>query len=160
MYISKDKLSDLHLGELNPSKLIDQLKFCPDIFNFLKSKEISLGKIRPIITYMICFTIWILRQTTTKKRETPEGFYGALWDKFSADKKVAKLAGDIVEALEPELWNFFLNILEKEIQREENITKEEIGTGALVFAIIVIGLIYSFGNDETLQKLTKLLNEK
>lgn len=160
MYISKDKLSDLHLGELSPGKLIDQLKFCPDVFNFLKSKEMCLGKIRPIITYMICFTIWILRQTTTKKRETPEGFYEALWLKFSADKKVAKLAGDIVEALEPELWNFFLNILEKEVQREENITKEEIGTGALVFAIIVIGLIYSFGNNETLQELTKLVDEK
>ena len=160
MYISKDKLSDLHLGELSPGKLMDQLKFCPEVFNFLKSKEIALGKIRPIITYMTCFTIWILRQTTTKKRETPEGFFDALWDKFSANKKVAKLAGDIVEALEPELWNFFLNILEKECQRGENITKEEIGTGALVFSIEVMGLIYSFGNDETLQKLTSLLGEK
>ena len=157
MYISKEKLRDLHLAELTPSKLMEQLKFCPTIFNFLKSKEIVLGKIRPIITYTICLSIWIFRQTTTKKREIPEGFFESLWNKFLENKNVAKFSGDVIEELEPNLWNFFIGILEKEIQREKDITKTEIGTGALVFAIVIMGLLYSFGNEDTITKLTELI---
>ena len=160
MYIYKEKLRDLYLGELTPSRLMEQLKFCPLIFNFLKSKEIALGKIRPIITYTICLSIWIFRQTTPKKREIPEGFFESLWKKFTENKNVAKSPGNVIEELEPDLWNFFLGILEKEVQREKNVTKTEIGTGALVFAIVIMGLLYSFGNENTIKKLTNLIKGK
>lgn len=93
---------------------MDQLKFCPEIFNFLKSKENSLGRIRPIVTYTICLSIMAYRQTSESKRDIPSGFFLRHYGENSLQiKKVAKLPGDIIEDLEPELWNFFLNILKK-----------------------------------------------
>ncbi|GAB6888106.1 hypothetical protein JCM13304A_16040 [Desulfothermus okinawensis JCM 13304] len=157
MYISREKLLHLSLNQLTPGKLMDQLKFCPEIFNFLKSKENSLGRIRPIVTYTICLSIMAYRQTSESKRDIPSGFFEALWRKFSSNKKVAKLPGDIIEDLEPELWNFFLNILKKERLRDDNIKNEEIGTGALVFSIVVMGLLYIFGQENTMEKLSHLI---
>jgi hypothetical protein len=158
-YISKKILTQLNLNDFTPGKIIDQLKFIPEIFSFLKSKERQMGRIRPLITYMVGVAIWAFRKQGSLRRTLPQDFFTVFWDRFANDRDRARRLGEIIEKIEPDLWEFFLTIIQGEILRENKLSKEEIGIGALVFATIVIGLFFVFSDEDDLRILNEYIEK-
>ncbi len=143
-YISKELLMTLDFDDFTPGKIIEQLKFLPIVFDFLKSKELQMGKVRPLVTYMIGVTIWAFREKGEPKRDLPEDFFYTLWERFATQRHRAKLLGGTVQHMEPELWSLFLKTIQGESIRDRNLLAEEIGVGALVFAVVLIGIYIYF----------------
>ena len=205
MYISKETIEEIDINDFSPGKIVEQLKFFPEIFEFLKSKEKEMGRIRPLITFLTGVAIWAFRKSTPfketmifyqnelsamglppleppkiknnknkltenqkealidqsfLKRKIPSNFFYTLWERFKNNRDSAKSIGDMVEALEPELWRYFLTTIKSETMRNKDISKEEIGTGALVFSLVTMGLLFTFGDEHTLEKLRNIVENK
>ncbi len=160
MYISREIIEEIDINDFPPGKIVEQLKFFPEIFEFLKSKEKEMGKIRPLITFLTGIAIWGFRKRTSFKRKIPSNFFPTLWDRFKSNRESAKSMGDMVESLEPELWRYFLTTIKSETMRNKDISREEIGTGALVFSIVTMGLLFAFGDEHTLEELRNIVENK
>lgn len=157
MIVSKKALSKIDLQQFNPGQIIDQLKFSPEIFPFLKERENIMGPIRPIITYCVGVAIWAFKKSSLKKRDIPFGFLESLWIRIHSNKDLPKRLGDAIETLEPELWDFLLSIIKTETIRNKEITEKELGAGCLILLVVIIGLIFAFGSEQDLIEIDKIL---
>ncbi|HMB30397.1 MAG TPA: hypothetical protein VKN82_01090, partial [Desulfohalobiaceae bacterium] len=110
--IQRDLLESVDQENFGPEQIVEQLSYLQEIFYFLKKIEMDLETIRPVITYIVAVSIWAFRQTChNNPREMPSGFLETLWDRLCQGNE-GKQVYDFLRKTEPELWEYFLNIIQ------------------------------------------------
>ncbi len=150
--IGEGLLQQVNIEDFSPGKVLAQLQEYPFVFEFLRSKESALGKVRPVVTFMCALSIWAFKQVAEPRRGVPSGLLFALWDKIAGRKDV----GEMVEEMEGNLWRYFVDLLHA-ANKKEPLSDKEIGTGALVYAVVLMGLIFVFWPQDKLPLLQHLL---
>lgn len=154
--IQDSTLQMLDQNSFGPESIVEHLSFLPDVFYFLKKRESLLGKSRPTVTYVVAVTIWAFRQNTkSETREIPKGFLDILWKKIS-EENAGKYISELVEALEPRMWNYFLNLIHGASQKEEW-TQQELTAAALVFGTILTCCLVIFWPENSLEQIENTL---
>ena len=154
--IDSATLQMLDQNPFDPQSIVEHLGFVPDIFDFLKTKEDVLGKSRPTVTYAVAITIWAYRQKTNSQvRELPKGFLDVLWKKIS-EEKAGEYISELMESLEPIIWNYFLNLIQGASQKE-NWSKQDLTAGAMVYGTILTCCILMFWQEDYLVEIEKTL---
>ncbi len=150
--IQRDLLKNLDQENFGPEQIVEQLSYLQEIFYFLKRIELNLDKIRPVITYMVAVSIWAFRQVSNNgPREMPAGFPEILWDRLSQGSEGKQLF-DFLEKSEPDLWDYFLNVLQT-AQEQEDWSQHNLTVASLVFATILTTCILIFWPKDSLASM-------
>ncbi|GEM_PF-2581360 len=154
--INASTLQTVDQNAFDPQNIVEHLGFIPDIFDFLKNKEDTLGKSRPAVTYVVALTVWAFRQETQNEaRELPKGFLDVLWKKIS-EENAGEYISELMEKLEPTMWNYFLRLIQGAYQKEEW-SQQDLTAAALVYGTILTCCILMFWPEDSLVEIENTL---
>ena len=83
----------------------------------------------------------------------PPGILDSLWEKVTQTQASEKIP-EVLESLEPQLWNLFLNLAEAAFAKEQW-SKEEFIIAGHVYAVVLLALIYVYWPEEELPEVEK-----
>ena len=154
--ISESCLDKLDIDPLGPQEVMEQLQFFPEIFPFLKRQEETLGRVRPLITYLIAATIWAFREAKhNPMRKLENGFLDTVWIKLAQGEAGTELS-DVLQKMEPHMWAYFLT-LARAASDQENWSAEELAVAGKIYGTILLACEIIFCKEPELSQLEILL---
>lgn len=154
--ISESCLDKLDIDPLGPQEVMEQLQFFPEVFPFLKRQEETLGRVRPLITYLVAATIWAFRDGNhSPVRKLENGFLDTVWWKLAQGEAGSELS-DVLQTMEPHMWNYFLT-LARAASDQENWSAEELAIAGKIYGTILLACEILFCNAQELAQLETLL---
>jgi hypothetical protein len=157
-FIDQNVLAEINPDTFGPQNLAEELGFLPEIFPFLKNKEDLLGRTRPAITFVVAATIRAFRKRCGQPaRSLPAGFMDRIWDRWAQGDHEDRIV-DLLEALEPHLWSYFLHMAQSAVENEDW-SQQDVAVASLVFATILFASIFQFWPEDYLPELEQALRD-
>ncbi len=150
--ITKEHFNQVNQDQYGPAQIVANLSSIPELFSFLQKKSRILQKARPMVVFAIAATVHAFYHSSYQSpRELPPGVFDAIWEKFSYEEFRQELP-DFVQDLEPEAWNFFLNLVQAAYTKEEW-SEQELAVASLVYGTVLTALIMMFWPEEDLYQV-------
>ncbi|MFW6055116.1 MAG: hypothetical protein ACOC9D_04340 [Thermodesulfobacteriota bacterium] len=153
--ISESCLNRLDLDPLGPQDVMEQLRFFPEFFPFLQRHEEIMGRLRPVITYLVAATVWAFRAENHKpKRELENGFLDSFWARLAEGRGGIELP-DVLQEIEPNMWDHFLTLV-RAASDQENWTAQELAVASKIYGTILLVCELIFCDEEDLLRIENL----
>lgn len=155
--ITDASLDQLDLDPLGPQEVMEQLQFFPEFFPFLQRNEETLGRVRPLITYLVAATVWAFREEKHQpKRQLENGFLDAFWARLAEGRGGIELS-DVLQEIEPRMWNYFLT-LARAASDQENWSAQELAVAGKTYGTILLACEVIYGDPDGLSKIERFFN--
>lgn len=156
--IEKDVLQQIDQNSFGPTNIAEQFSFLPEVFRFLQKREQILGKTRPVVTYSVAITIWALRLSgNVPSRQIAPGWQESVWERLSGGEGGEQVY-ELLEKAEPNMWEFFLQLIEAASLSEEW-SSQEVAVASLVYGTVLIICLIIFWPEERIGDLNDLLEK-